>query len=97
MAKPASNFDDNRIHVKRQWCKGCGICTTLCENRVLLIDNRGKAVVVNPNACTGCGRCETHCPDLAISVDQPNKNNKIPVYACQAAKQSPGHGESARA
>ena len=96
MAKPASNFDGNRVHVKSQWCKGCGICTVLCENKVLLIDNRGKAVVVNPNACTGCGRCETHCPDLAISVDQPNKNNKVPVYACQAVK-SPGHSDSARA
>ena len=93
MARPATNYDNNRIYVKSQWCKGCGICTALCQNRVLLIDNRGKAVVVNPEACTGCGRCESHCPDLAISLDHSEKN-EIPVFAEQTINQNPGHARA---
>lgn len=58
-----------KIHINRQWCKGCGICTALCGKKVLLLDNRGKAVAANPAACTACGRCEAHCPDFAISVE----------------------------
>lgn len=70
MPRAASNYINNKINVKRQWCKGCGICVALCEKNVLLLDNRGKAVVANPMACTGCRKCETHCPDFAITVDR---------------------------
>jgi len=93
MARPASHYYDNRIHVKREWCKGCGICTVLCAKKVLLLDNRGKAVVANPVACSGCGNCETHCPDLAIMVDRPAAKDRVPVYAGEGAR--PGcSGES---
>jgi 2-oxoglutarate ferredoxin oxidoreductase subunit delta len=70
VAKAASNYINNRIDVKRQWCKGCGICTALCDHNVLLLDNRGKVVVANPMSCVGCGKCESHCPDFAISVER---------------------------
>ncbi len=70
MAKAASYFDHNKISVRVQWCKGCGICTVLCKNNVLMLDSRGKVVVANPAACTGCGRCEIYCPDFALSVER---------------------------
>ncbi len=70
MARAALQFDDNKIMVKKQWCKGCGICIVLCNNKVLAMDGRGRAVVANPAACTGCGKCEAHCPDLAITVNR---------------------------
>jgi len=77
MARAASNYINNRIQVKRQWCKGCGICAALCERNVLVLDSRGKAVVANPDACTGCRKCETHCPDFAINVDRPAVKGRI--------------------
>lgn len=87
MARPASHFENfNRIHVKRQWCKGCGICTTLCDKKVLLLDNRGKAIVANPSACTGCEKCATHCPDLAITVDHYTLDKGMSRYAWEAGQ-----------
>lgn len=80
MARAASHFDDNKIMVKKQWCKGCGICTALCAKNVLVLDGRGKAVVANPTACTGCGRCEDHCPDMAIMVDRKAAREKYVVH-----------------
>ena len=81
MAKPAAYIDNNKIMVKSQWCKGCGICNALCSNKVLVLDNRGKAIVANPAACTACGKCESHCPDLAITVNRPaaRANTATPV------------------
>lgn len=97
MAKAASQFDDNKIMVKKQWCKGCGICTTLCSNKVLMLDGRGKAAVTNPAACTGCGKCENHCPDLAIIVDRPFLREKFKVPAGYANEGKPdGCGETVR-
>ncbi len=81
MARAASQFDDNKIAVKKQWCKGCGICAALCGNKVLMLDSSGKAAVTNPAACTGCGRCEDHCPDMAITVDRPSRKEKVKVFA----------------
>jgi len=77
MARAASEFDDNKIVVKKQWCKGCGICTALCGNNVFLLDSRGKATIANPSACTGCGKCEDHCPSLAIWVDRLGIREKL--------------------
>lgn len=88
MARSASHYYGIRIHVKREWCKGCGICIVLCARKVLVLDNRGKAVVVNPAACTGCGNCEIHCPDLAIMVDRPAAEDRAPVYAGKSARLS---------
>lgn len=76
MAKPATQMDNNKIMVKTQWCKGCGICSALCNKKVLVLDNRGKAVAANPSACTACGKCESHCPDLAITVLRPAASKK---------------------
>jgi len=80
MARAASSYANEKIRVKRQWCKGCGICTALCEHNVLILDNSGKAVIADPAACIGCGKCESHCPDLAITVDRSQKD-RVAVYA----------------
>ncbi|MFA7467040.1 MAG: 4Fe-4S dicluster domain-containing protein [Desulfotomaculaceae bacterium] len=76
MAKPATYIDNNKIIVKSQWCKGCGICIALCSSKVLVLDNRGKAIVANPAACTACGKCASHCPDLAITVNHAAARTK---------------------
>ncbi|AGL02422.1 4Fe-4S binding protein [Desulfoscipio gibsoniae] len=68
MAMPARQYNSYGIHINRQWCKGCGICAALCGKKVILLDNRDKAVSVNPASCIGCGQCEIHCPELAISI-----------------------------
>ncbi len=54
--------------IKRDWCKGCGICVHFCPKSVLELDNKDKAVVVRPEDCVCCRMCELRCPDLAIEI-----------------------------
>lgn len=86
MVRTAFQFNNNNIMVKKQWCKGCGICTVLCGNNVFVLDSRGKATIANPAACTGCGKCEDHCPDLAIWVDRLAVREKFASMRRELAK-----------
>lgn len=54
--------------INREWCKGCGICVSLCPKKVLELDAGEKAKVVRPEDCICCLLCELRCPDLAIKV-----------------------------
>ena len=56
-------------HIKRSWCKGCGICVSLCPKGVLELDKEQKAVPANASKCVGCKTCERMCPDLAIAIE----------------------------
>ena len=54
--------------IKREWCKGCGICVHFCPKHVLELDKEDKVIMVKPEACICCKLCELRCPDLAIEV-----------------------------
>ena len=56
------------IHVKLEFCKGCGICVAFCPTQVLIMKN-AKVHVAEPDKCIGCMFCELRCPDFAIAVD----------------------------
>ncbi|KAB2952414.1 4Fe-4S dicluster domain-containing protein [Heliorestis acidaminivorans] len=56
------------VVVNLAWCKGCGICYSLCPTKVLSSNELGKSIVSEPNKCTRCKICENHCPDYAITV-----------------------------
>lgn len=64
------------ITVERDRCKGCGLCTAVCPQNVLVLDQdhlnvRGyhPAALVDPEgACTGCALCALVCPDVCITV-----------------------------
>ncbi len=54
--------------IKRDWCKGCGICVRFCPKNVLELDAEEKVVAVRPADCICCQLCEFRCPDFAIEV-----------------------------
>lgn len=50
--------------VKSEKCVGCGLCTGLCPNDALSIQNKGVRVI--EERCTHCGGCMEPCPVLSF-------------------------------
>lgn len=63
-----------KIEVEKDTCKGCGLCLSLCPQKILrLSDDLNAAgdkyaVQYDAEKCTGCKFCAMICPDAAISV-----------------------------
>jgi len=55
--------------IKREWCKGCGICVVYCPTKALELDAQGKATAARLEACVACEGCALRCPDLAIEME----------------------------
>ena len=63
------------IEVNELYCKGCGLCVSVCPQDAMALDmdhltpkGYHPAHMVIPEACTGCGICANVCPDAAITV-----------------------------
>lgn len=56
------------VHLDREACIGCGMCTEVCPHQVFALDG-DKAEIVDRNRCMECGACRTNCPVEAIRVD----------------------------
>lgn len=67
----------NRVTISENVCKGCGLCTSVCPKKILVI-NRDKlngkgynpATVTDMEICIACGMCAMICPDSAIKVEK---------------------------
>lgn len=64
-----------RIEVDDFFCKGCGLCTTVCPKHIVelnpdVITDKGyhPAHCIDQTQCTGCATCAVMCPDVAITV-----------------------------
>jgi len=55
------------IEVRHDWCKACDICSRVCPEYCLAIQD-GTLHVTAPERCTGCRLCEMLCPDFAIAI-----------------------------
>ncbi len=53
------------LTIKREWCKGCGICVAFCPQEALFLDESGKVDLVKER-CSSCGICAVYCPDFAL-------------------------------
>ncbi|MBE3579645.1 MAG: 4Fe-4S binding protein [Caldanaerobacter subterraneus] len=58
-----------RLHIIKEWCKGCGICVGFCPRKVLEIKG-DKVHLIDEEKCIKCGICETYCPDYAIYIEE---------------------------
>lgn len=61
--------DRSVLDVRRERCKGCGICIFFCPKKVLDFGKDGKVEVVKEEDCIYCGLCEERCPDYVIRVE----------------------------
>jgi len=66
-----------QVRIRRELCKGCGLCVDVCPKTLLALDGslnrRGvhpATLAGAPEACTGCGNCAAMCPDAAIEIDE---------------------------
>jgi len=70
VAKKIKKKKTEAIVIRKDLCKGCGICVAFCPTHVLELGDDEKAEVRRLEDCTGCGLCELRCPDLAIEVQR---------------------------
>ncbi len=71
-----------KIVINDEFCKGCGICISVCPQHLLRASSHVSktsyrpAELVDPGGkCTGCGLCAVVCPDVAIQVYKNRKTN----------------------
>jgi len=58
-------------------CKGCGLCTTVCPKKIVVIQKEKRnpkgyftADCIDQDACISCAMCATMCPDCAIIIEK---------------------------
>ncbi len=66
---------NNKVHIKADTCKGCGLCVNSCPKKILElskheINKMGYCYVTctDPEKCIGCAMCAVMCPDCALEV-----------------------------
>ncbi len=55
------------LEYAREKCTGCGLCSQVCPQGVLKLEDR-KAVVLNKDWCMECGACVLNCASSALRV-----------------------------
>ncbi|MFO7783244.1 MAG: 4Fe-4S binding protein [Thermodesulfobacteriota bacterium] len=62
------------IKLRRERCKGCGLCVTACPKGAIRLGKRinrsgyHTMEVGEARLCNGCALCAEMCPDVAIMV-----------------------------
>ncbi|MEG1529409.1 MAG: 4Fe-4S binding protein [Clostridia bacterium] len=63
--------------MKKELCKGCGLCVSACPKKILGIsktesNGNGYFVVeeLDASKCIACAFCATMCPDCVITVEK---------------------------
>lgn len=65
--------------IRKERCKGCGLCIKFCKKNVLGLADTLNAQGYHPvetldrEQCSGCGDCRIICPDRAITVTRPKQ------------------------
>ncbi len=62
------------VVINEKWCKGCNICVEMCPVKILRLNDRFKAEVVDMDRCVGCMNCSNYCPEFAVTVKERGEN-----------------------
>ena len=68
------------VRIDTAACKGCGLCTGVCSQKILALDEQHlnasgypPAEMTDLSACIACAMCAVMCPEVAIEVYQREK------------------------
>lgn len=60
-----------KLVLRVDWCKSCGICMEICQREVLGAEEvTNKVILLAPERCNGCGLCEIACPDYVFTLKE---------------------------
>ena len=66
-----------KITIKKNLCKGCELCATACNKKLLALSKDGinekgyhPIEIERPEDCISCAMCAMMCPDLCIEVEK---------------------------
>lgn len=71
-----------RVIFTEDYCKGCGLCVSVCPTEVIFLADRinskgyRPATVTDQDKCISCAACARICPDTVITVYRPEKKKK---------------------
>jgi 2-oxoglutarate ferredoxin oxidoreductase subunit delta len=71
---PARKIIMPYITIDESRCKGCGLCTIGCPQKLVTMSDTPNsmgytvALLSEPEKCSGCALCAEMCPDVAIAV-----------------------------
>jgi ferredoxin len=78
------------IEINRDKCNGCGLCTKICAEEAIRLDEEKKAVLVNEIYCDGLGACLAVCPTGALKVIDKESQDYNPEATYQHVKTNSG-------
>ena len=66
-----------KVVIKRDRCKGCELCISVCPKHILAIDDMEVNVngyhavtITKKEECIACASCAKICPDSIITVEK---------------------------
>jgi len=75
-----------KVRVLSEYCKGCGLCITVCPVEALEFSDELTAQAVYPPRqkpeveCTGCLSCALICPDAALEIVEVEESGEVGVH-----------------
>jgi 2-oxoglutarate ferredoxin oxidoreductase subunit delta len=79
-----------KVRVLSEYCKGCGLCVSVCPVEALELSDALNALAVYPPRhradvrCTGCLACALICPDAAIEIIEVEETSESQVKRAAA-------------